>query len=251
MNGSKSATYDAIGHGYSARRRSDPRIAAAIERALRGSSTVLNVGAGTGSYEPSALNVVAVEPSTVMIAQRPPGSAPCVQGRAESLPFLDGSFDAAMAILTTHHWTDAAAGLREMARVSGSQVVMTWDKRSWDTLWLVRDYFPQIRDLEADLAALDEVLDVWPGAEVDVVPVPSDCIDGFLAAYWQRPDAYLDPAVRSGISSFSRLAPDVVEAGLAQLAEDLATGRWAERNGDLLHRAELDCGYRLVVQRTA
>ena len=244
-----SAAYDAIGRGYTARRRSDPRIAASIERALRGSTTVLNVGAGAGSYEPSALNVVAVEPSAVMIAQRPPESAPCVQSRAEALPFADGCFDAAMAVLTTHHWSDVATGLREMARVSGSQVVMTWDKRAWDTLWLVRDYFPQIRDLEADLAALDEVLDVWPEADVEAVPVPADCVDGFLAAYWRRPDAYLDSGVRSGVSSFSRLASDTVEAGLAQLAEDLATGRWAERNSDLLHRTELDCGYRLVVQR--
>ena len=210
----------------------------------------MNVGAGTGSYEPSALKVVAVEPSAVMIAQRPPGSAPCVQGRAESLPFAGGCFDAAMAVLTTHHWTDAATGLREMARVSGSQVVMTWDKRAWETLWLVRDYFPQIRELEADLAALDEILDAWPDADVEAVPVPADCTDGFLAAYWRRPDAYLDPRVRSGISSFSRLAPDVVQAGLSQLADDLATGNWAERNEDLLRRTELDCGYRLVVRRS-
>ena len=137
-----------------------------------------------------------------------------------------------------------------MARVSGSQVVMTWDKRAWETLWLVRDYFPQIRELEADLAALDEILDAWPDADVEAVPVPADCTDGFLAAYWRRPDAYLDPRVRSGISSFSRLAPDVVQAGLSQLADDLATGNWAERNEDLLRRTELDCGYRLVVRRS-
>jgi SAM-dependent methyltransferase len=250
VNRATGAAYDAIGQGYGVHRKPDPRIAAALERALGDSSRVVNIGAGTGSYEPAERSVVAVEPSAVMIAQRPSGSAPCVQARAEALPFGNHSFDAAMAVLTTHHWTDAALGLREMARVSRLQVVLTWDKRAWDVLWLVRDYFPQIRELETDLAALDEVLAVWPDALVEPVPVPADCVDGFLAAYWQRPEAYLDPQVRSGISSFARLPAAVVEAGLERLADDLATRRWADRHHELLRRTELDCGYRLVVHRT-
>lgn len=240
-----------IGEGYAARRQPDPRIASRIESSLGAGSRVVNVGAGTGSYEPSSCRVVAVEPSTVMIAQRRSGAAPCVRARAEQLPFSDRAFDAALAVLTTHHWEDAEEGLREMARVSDLQLVLTWDKRAWQSSWLVRDYLPEICDLEADLAALDVVLRCWPSATVEPVPVPADCRDGFLAAYWQRPEAYLEVEVRRSISSFARLPEAVTAAALARLAADLESGRWHARNRDLLSRTELDCGYRLVVHRSA
>ena len=240
------ALYDGIGIGYGGRRRPDARIESRVHAALGGARTVVNVGAGTGSYEPAGC--VAVEPSRVMIDQRPPGAAPAVQARAEQLPFADGAFDAAMAVLTTHHWTDPQRGLAEMRRVSRRQVVLTWDQDVTVENWLIRDYLPEIASSEAELPALAAVTAAWPDAEVSVVPVPWDCTDGFLAAYWRRPEAYLDPTVRAAVSSFHRLGDAVVLPAMARLAADLESGEWARRNADLLEREELDCAYRLVVR---
>ncbi|MET9243133.1 class I SAM-dependent methyltransferase [Nonomuraea sp. NPDC003709] len=242
--------YESIGLGYSHHRRPDPRIAGLIDQALGPARTVVNVGAGTGSYEPRGRQVTAVEPSTVMIEQRPPGSATVVQGYAESLPFPDRSFDAAMAILTVHHWTDAAAGLAELRRVSARQAVLTWDPAVTARFWLVAEYLPEIAEADARLAAL-EVVETHLGRDgtpvtVVPVPVPADCTDGFLGAYWRRPHCYLDPQVRAAISALATLDQERAEDAMRRLAADLATGRWHERHRALLDAGTLDLGYRLV-----
>jgi SAM-dependent methyltransferase len=242
------AAYDTIGRGYGRRRRSDPRIAARLMAALGDARSVLNVGAGAGSYEPSDRSVVAVEPSAVMLAQRAPDAACAVQARAEALPFSARSFEAVMAILTIHHWADRAGGLAECARVAHERVVLlTWDPAA-DSFWLLQDYLPAIVEVDRrqfpPMSAYGEAFGSGVRVEVDAVPVPRDCVDGFLGAYWARPTAYLDPEVRAGISSFARPGS---EAGLERLAADLASGAWHARHGHLLEADTLDLGYRLVV----
>lgn len=239
------ALYDRIGTTYSEHRRPDPRIAARIRAALGPARTVLNVGAGTGSYEPRDRSVVAVEPSAEMIRQRPPTAAPAVRASAEALPFRERAFDAALAVLTIHHWPDWRAGLRRMQRIARERVVLlTWDP-AHPGFWLVQEYFPEI--LAADLRifpSLAGLREVLGPLEVHPVPVPADCEDGFLGAYWRRPERYLDAGVRSAISTFAALPePDT---GLARLRRDLADGSWERRHGSLRAAAELDVGYRLV-----
>lgn len=240
--------YQTLGLGYAGHRRPDPRIAALIDQALGSARSVINVGAGTGSYEPRGRRVTAVEPSTVMISQRPPGSAPVVQGYAEALPFPDQSFDAATAILTVHHWTDAAAGLAELRRVSRRQVVLTWDPAVVARFWLVAEYLPEIAEADAELAALRTVRTGLghDGMPVTAVPVPADCTDGFLGAYWRRPHRYLDPQTRAAISALANLRRDQVDLAMRRLATDLAAGRWHQRHHELLDAHTLDIGYRLV-----
>jgi SAM-dependent methyltransferase len=239
------ALYDAIGGGYAAARRTDPRLVRAIRDALGDAKRVVNVGAGSGSYEPPDLAVVAVEPSAEMIRQRPPRAAPCVQASAEDLPFADGAFDAALAVLTVHHWSDRARGLAEMRRVAKKRVVVfTWDPDFIDAFWLVTDYLPEVGAL--DLPRFPKIDRLLPGARVTAVPIPHDCTDGFLGAYWRRPEAYLDERVRRGISVLQQLPHDVVDAAIARLAADLASGAWERRNGRLRALPELDLGYRLV-----
>jgi SAM-dependent methyltransferase len=242
-----SALYDRIGATYTATRSEDPRIAHAIHDALGDARTVLNVGAGSGSYEPHDRELIAVEPSAVMIAQRPRAAAPVVQARAEALPFPDSSFDAAMAILSDHHWDDRAAGLRELRRIARRQVVLfTWDPRFRDAFWLTRDYMPASRRLIPGMA-IGDIARCFGGARVVPVPVPWDCRDGFYHAFWRRPEAYLDERVRAGISVFARLDDDEKASALARLRADLRTGAWEKRNLDLLQLDELDLGYRLLV----
>ncbi len=239
--------YERPGSGYAERRRPDPRLAVRIREALGvlgDGDGVVNVGAGTGSYEPRDTRVVAVEPALAMIRQRPGFAAPVVRARAEALPFADGAFAAALAVLTIHHWFDWRAGLREMARVSRRRVVLfTWDPGSEDT-WL-SDYFPDLvgRDRRRfpSLAGLREIL---RDIEVVAVPIPHDCSDGFMGAYWRRPAAYLDAGVRSAISGLATGAPS---ASLARLAQDLDSGAWAWKVGRVLERDELDLGYRIVL----
>lgn len=240
------ALYDTIGTGYAARRQSDPRIAAQIEVALGKAVNVVNVGAGTGSYEPAGRDVVAVEPSAEMIAQRASGTAPVVQASAEALPFPEGHFDAAMAVLTVHHWADPARGLAEMCRVSrGPVVILTYDPTMAEQVWL-HHYLPQLAALDRKtMPPLSLYGEVLGPATIAPVPVPGDCVDGFLHAWWRRPQAYLDPAVRHGSSSFRLL--DGLDSGLARLEADLASGEWHRRFGHLLDLPELDCGYRMVV----
>ena len=238
--------YDRIGDGYAAVRQEEPAIAAAVVAALGDARSVVNVGAGAGSYEPPDRDVVAVEPSPVMLAQRPVGAAPAVQATAGALPFADGAFDAAMAILSAHHWPDRAAGLRELRRVARRRaVVFQCDLDvQVDAFWLVRDYLTTFRPAAMTMAELAGHL----GAQrIEPVPIPHDCRDGFLAAYWRRPRAYLDRRVRDGISVFRLLPPADVETAIGRLRADLESGAWARRNAALLERESIDLGYRLVI----
>lgn len=239
------ADYDRIGRTYTALRRPDPRIAAPIHAALGHARRVLNIGAGAGAYEPRDRIVTALEPSATMIAQRPAGDATVVQGSAECLPFEDGAFDAVMAVLTVHHWRDKAKGMAEMRRVSrGPIVILTYDPGFRD-LWLF-DYFPQLVVLdEGQMPPLDAYADWLGPVAVSPVPVPHDCSDGFLAAYWRRPAAYLDPRVRAAISSFWKIGD--ITKGLARLQHDLDSGAWHRAHADILAHDRRDCGYRLVV----
>jgi SAM-dependent methyltransferase len=207
----------------------------------------VDVGSGTGSYQPRRRTVIAVEPSRTMIAQRSPDAAPVLEGVAESLPFPNGRFDAALAVLTIHHWADHVAGLRELTRVASRQVILTWEPERFVRFWLVEEYLPEIAANEAQLPALDAVTDVLAVASVLSVPVPADCTDGFCGAYWRRPAAYLDPNARHAISAFSHCDPMVVVQAMARLRSDLVTGRWAQRHRRLLDLGELDLGYRLVI----
>ena len=238
------AKYDTIGLNYAELRKPDARIAEVIDRALGSAQTVVNVGAGTGSYEPANRQLTAVEPSLEMISKRSPTAAKAVRASADDLPFDDDSFDAAMAVLTIHHWPDKAAGLREMRRVTrGPLVLLTFDpaQRPWLT-----DYLPALATLdEAQMPAMADYERWLGGVNVTPVLVPHDCSDGFLYAYWRRPAAYLDPYIRSGSSSFWAL--DDTAAGLQKLKQDLESGAWEQRYGELLSRDSYDAGYRLVV----
>ena len=238
------AKYDSIGVNYAELRKPDPRIARIIENALGAARTVLNVGAGTGSYEPADRSVTAVEPSREMIRKRGVGAADAIQASADDLPFEDKSFDASMAILTIHHWPDKQAGLREMRRVTrGRIVLLTFDPshRPWLT-----DYLPELAALDdAQMPAMSDY-ERWLGpVQITPVPVPHDCSDGFLYAYWRRPAAYLDARIRSGSSSFWAIGN--AEAGLQKLRRDLESGEWERRYAELLTLDAYDAGYRLVV----
>ena len=241
--------YDVIGLGYAVTRREDPRIARAIWAALGEAASVANIGAGTGNYEPCDREVIAVEPSEVMLAQRRRDAAPAVKGTAESIPLADASVDAAMAVLTDQHWVDRSRGLAEMLRIARRRVVsLALDLRPREQFWLTRDYLTEYRPvLGGRNPSLYELAVAAGTATIRPVPIPSDCADGFALAFWRRPDAYLDPGVRAGISIFHLLDPGHVEDAMGRLADDLASGRWEQRNGDLLELDELDLGLRLVV----
>ena len=237
--------YDAIGIGYTTFRQADPRITAQIWAAIGDADRILNVGAGTGSYERSDRSMVAVEPSVVMVHQRS-GAVPVVRAVAERLPFPDGSFDVALALMTVHHWKDLRQGLRELRRVAPRQVVFTFDPSRHDSLWMFNEYVPAALGL-ADDTPLDLVVGSLGRARVEVVPTPADCSDGFATAYWRRPEQYLSPTVRSNISAFARLDPSLVDPGIARLERDLASGVWHERHADLLSKDSIDAGLRLVI----
>lgn len=240
-----STSYDMIGVNYSNLRKPDARIEKIILNALGTAKTVLNVGAGTGSYEPTDRSVTAIEPSHEMIQQRGPTAAPVVQGVAENLPFDDNSFDASMAILTVHHWTDKEKGLSEMRRVTrGPIVILTFDPL-YQKFWPL-DYFPQLVGVDdAQMPRLNEYQGWLGPVEITPVMIPHDCSDGFMGAYWRRPAAYLDPKIRAAISCF--WAMDDISSGLQKLESDLDTGAWAEKYSELLNLNEYDFGYRMVV----
>lgn len=243
------AIYDTIGTTYGRTRRPDARIAARIHAALGDAVDVINVGAGTGSYEPPR-TVLAVEPSQVMVDQRPPGSAPAVRAVAERLPLRDAAADAVMALLTVHHWSDLAAGIGELRRVARRRVVvLTWDQEVFrEQFWLVREYLPEAAAFDDTRAVpTDRLAALLGGARLEPVHIPHDCTDGFGAAYWRRPHAYLDPRVRAGISMLAQTGDDALAPGLAALADDLATGRWHDRHAGLLALDAIDVGYRLLV----
>lgn len=242
------AAYDEIGVNYSDFRRADPRIEARVWAALRDARSVVNVGAGTGSYEPRDRAVVAIEPSSLMIAKRPQGAAPALQGVAEALPLDDQSVDAAMAIFTIHHWNDLEAGLAEMRRVARKRVVLaTIDAEVNAQVWTLAEYFPAaMRAEEEKMPSMRRLEELLPGAELEAVPVPSRCQDEFTSALWDRPEMFLDPAVLRASSLWHTLPPEEIEAGQARLRADLESGRWDERHGRLRTLPELDIGLRLV-----
>jgi len=242
-----SASYDTIGVNYSDLRKPDVRIEAAIGRALGPARTVLNVGAGTGSYEPADRQVTALEPSAEMIRQRGAAAAPAVRSIAEDLPFADNCFDAAMAILTIHHWTDQEKGLSELRRVSRGRIVMLTYDPAFRGFWLA-DYFPELVTLdEEQMPRMTDYAASLGPVEITAVPVPHDCTDGFLCAYWKRPAAYLDPRIRAAMSTFWKIGD--LSAGLEKLAADLNSGAWAERYAGLVDLEACDLGYRLVATK--
>lgn len=249
--------YDRIGATYTSTRRPDPRIEQAIHDALGDARSVINVGAGAGGYEPADREVVAVEPSPVMIAQRPPGAAPVVRADAERLPFDDGSFDAAMAVLSDHHWKERRRGLQELARVACRRVVLfNADPGQARKLWMTTEYLPdflEVFDPEYGEAGFweRELGSILGDVRLQEVPIPRDCADGFYGAFWRRPHAYLDPVVRAGISVFAQLDPGHVERGIAALEADLESGAWERRHRDLLALDELSLGYYVVVAELA
>jgi SAM-dependent methyltransferase len=241
--------YDTIGATHPVTRRTDPRIAAEIWAALGDAETVLNVGAGTGSYESRDRDVTAVEPSALMRRQRPAGAAPCVAATADSLPFEDQSFDAAMAVSTIHHWPDPVAGLREMRRVARRVVVFTFDNRdaAWgDRFWLIRDYLPEVAELFVGWPLLTELADAIKARTAPVL-IPWDCADGFFEAYWRRPEAYLDDQVRRGVSVWTKVGYAAEPRAIRSLEHDLVSGKWADANAGLLDLATAELGLRLLV----
>jgi SAM-dependent methyltransferase len=240
--------YDTIGTTYGLTRRADDRLARRIRSAVGDAATVINVGAGTGSYEPDDCAVIAVEPSAVMLSQRRDGAAPAVRAAAEALPFPDHTFDVAMALWTIHHWTDLRRGLQELRRVAGRVVIVTAAAPVMNDLWLTSDYWPGMARQRRDDIQPNAVIDVLrTSARVEPLPLPHDCSDGIGEAFWARPEAYLDARVRAGMSCFQRIDPDEVERGLDRLAADLRSGAWNHRHGHLRELDELDCGHRLIV----
>ena len=253
---SPSPVYDTIGLGYVAHRRAEPRWEAVINEQLGDAHVVVNVGAGTGSYEPRDRVVVAIDPSSVMVSQRAPGTAPAVRASGSALPLPSGSADVAMAILTMHHWDDWATGLTELCRVASRRIVLTMDFEMHSRFWFLEDYLPEVgaftRSQEPGYKAVAEVIGdgargAGGGAAVIPLLVPRDMHDGVLGAYWCRPEAYLDPAVRANCSGLALADPAVVARGVAALEADLSSGAWHHRHADLAEREAIDLGYRLVV----
>ncbi len=246
---SASIDYDSVAPAYPASRRADPRIARRIEAALGKARTVVNVGAGVGSYEPPGRHVIAIEPSAGMRAQRPAHLAPAIAACAEALPLDDASVDAAMATITIHHWTDLAAGLQELRRVArGPVVVLTFDIDVVADYWMLTDYAPEILlDDRRRFPAIATVAKILGGARVEPIGIPIDCTDGFFEAQYARPEAYLDRSVRAAQSVWHRLPSRVEDRIIAALSEDLASGAWDERHGHLRRQPEYEGGLRLIV----
>jgi hypothetical protein len=240
------STYDRIGIGYGAVRRSDPRLAALVAQALGHARRVANVGAGTGSYEPAADLVAAIDPSLTMLRQHPGRQR--IQAVAESLPFSDGSFDAAMAIMTVHHWSDLSQGIREMRRVARRQVVFTWDPDHDQELWIVSEYLPEIGTFERSrFRPIGEMVELLQAHTVQTFEIPCDFADGYQPAFWRRPEAYLDAGVRAASSTFALLPEETVNRAIDRLRDDLDSGAWLERHRELLAADRMDYGHRLLI----
>ena len=245
------AVYDRIGLTYSRTRRTDSRIMEKIADALGDSESILNVGAGTGSYEPINRRVVSVEPSSAMMKQRP-GPFEGLMAVAEHLPFPDESFDAAMGISTIHHWTDKAQGLREMRRVVKDRVVLfTWDSTKLSSSWLLWDYFPASKELALKGPVGIDTYENVLGGPIHIIPVPIpwDCTDGIPEAYWRRPREVLQEGVWRNISILALISPEERASGLHRLASELEDGTWERKYGHLMKMNEFDLGLRLVVWR--
>ena len=246
----REARYDAIGSGYAATRREDPRIAALIHEALGDARTVVNVGAGAGSYEPRDREVIPIEPSEVMIAQRDPSLPPAIQSGAYPLPLEDQSVDAAMAILTVHHWDeDQERGVRELRRVArGPVVIVTFDTDVAARMWLIADYVPEVAGLDRSTCPPPEMIAGWLGGEADirVVPISRDTPDWSLGSFWAHPERVLDPVARASTSGFARMPRKVVNRVVEAVGRDLRDGTWDARHGRLRELDEYDAGLRLV-----
>jgi SAM-dependent methyltransferase len=244
-----SPVYDRIGPDYTTHRRPDPRWAASINQALGDARRILNVGAGTGSYEPTApALVVAIEPSMVMIDQRSKDAAPVIRASGSALPIATDSFDAALAVLTLHHWDDWSAGLTELARVAPCRVIVTIDFDVHSHFWLLEDYLPEVAEVERRLRPTPaDIADIIPVTHTIAMPLPPDLADGVLGCFWRRPEAYLDPVVRANTSPLALADPAAVAMGMGRLASDLASGAWHQRHGHLFDVDELDLGYRLLI----
>jgi SAM-dependent methyltransferase len=239
--------YDRLGGTYRQTRQEDPRIAARIGAALGAAGTIVNVGAGAGSYEQPGRQLIAVEPSEVMIRQRAADAAPAVRAVAEALPFADRSFDAAMAILTVHHWADPRRGLAELRRVAAVVVIFVASTLT-SSLWLTAEYFPQMaRARRPEIQPEQIAAQLGDDVRIEPLLLPRDCQDGFGEAFWGRPEAYLDPGVRAGMSAFGLLRRAEIEPGLRRLSADLESGAWDARHGHLREADELDTGHRLIV----
>lgn len=247
------ARYDAIGRGYAATRREDPRLRDRIHAALGDARTVVNVGAGAGSYEPADRYVVAIEPSDVMAAQRHPSLPPAIRATAGSLPLRDASVDAAMTVLSLHHWDDERErGVRELRRVArGPVVIVTYDARVSASMWLLREYLPEVAALDLEIFPPPEVLREWLGGTVEIepLPIPRDTPDWMLGSFWAHPERVLDPRARAATSGFARMPPAVVDRVVHELSRDLADGSWDRRHGALRALEACDVGLRLVVAR--
>ena len=243
--------YDRIGHGYAGTRREDPSLAAQIRRALGEARTVVNVGAGAGSYEPSDLYVLAVEPSGVMAGQRSRRIAPAIRAGAGHLPLHDQSVDAAMAVLTVHHWdTEQEAGVREMRRVArGAVVILTYDATVSGEMWLMADYLPEVAELDRRIFPSIPTLTTWLGGStrVEAVQLSKDTPDWTLGSFWAHPERVLDPAARAATSGFARMPPAVVDRVVDEVRRDLESGEWDRRYGHLRQLEHYDAGLRLVV----
>ena len=214
--------YDTIGINYSNLRCPDYRIEQLIGAAISDARTVLNVGAGAGSYEPNDKKVTALEPSIKMIRQRSPSNKTIIQGSAEHIPFDNLYFDASMAILTVHYWSDQQKGVSEMRRVTRDKLVFLTFYPAFREFWLT-DYFLELITMNEDKMPKLKDFENWLGSiEVSPVQIPHDCTDGFLAVYWRRLTAYLDKRVRAAMSSFWALKD--VSQGLERLEADIKNG---------------------------
>jgi SAM-dependent methyltransferase len=243
--------YDRIGEGYAKTCREDPRLRERILAALGAARTVVNVGAGAGSYEPRDRYVVAIEPGDVMAGQRPRELAPAIRAAADSLPLRDGSADAAMAVLTVHHWDEGQErGVRELRRVAaGPVVIVTCDPEVSGSMWLMADYLPEVADLDRRTFPPPEKLAAWLGGRtrIEVLPIPRDTCDWTLMSFWDHPERVLDAEARSATSGFARMEPAVVARVVAAVRRDLEDGTWDARQGHLRKLDEYDAGLRLVL----
>ncbi len=247
------ARYDRIGAGYARTRREDPAIAARLDAALGDAHTVLNVGAGAGSYEPRDRHVIAIEPSDVMAAQRSPTLPPAIRSYAHDLPLRDASVDASLAVLTLHHWDGTqAAGLRELRRVTrGPIALLTFDATVSERMWLMADYLPELAELDRRIFPPPERIAGWLDGDTDIetIPIGRDTPDWTLGSFWAHPERVLDPVARRATSGFARLPPNVTARVARAVERDLRSGAWAARHGHLLELEAYDAGMRLIVSR--
>jgi SAM-dependent methyltransferase len=245
------ARYDTIGRTYAGTRREDPALRSLLHAALGDARSVVNVGAGAGAYEPRDRHVVAIEPSDVMAAQRPRELVPAIRASAEAIPLRDGAVDAAMSVLSLHHWDDGRErGVRELRRVAaGPVVLLTFDPEVSARMWLAADYVPEVAELDRRIFPAPELLAGWLGGEVRIepVPIPRDTPDWTFGAFWAHPERVLDPVARENTSGFARMERAVVDRVVADLERDLADGSWDARYGELRELAAYDAGMRLVV----